>query len=444
MQKNDEFVVTISNLGSNGEGVASVDNTVVFVPFALPQEKVKIHIVKVLKNFAYAKLVQVLEPAKQRVQPKCPVFKKCGGCQLQHLQYSSQLIFKQNLVQNNLKKFAGVDHAVLPCVPSSLEYAYRNKLSLPISEQKGKVVAGFYAPNSHNVIANTACVLQGEWAEKIVCIVLKYIELSGETAYSTMQTGNIRHLVCRFVNNSLMVCLVTQTGTIKNSKLLIDLIKAQFDNFSLLTNKNNSKTNVILGDSFKLLYGYLTQQLTNFGIKYEVSPQSFLQVNQDIQNKIYKQVLDEIEPDSVVIDAYSGAGLLSAIVAQKARQVFGIEIVPSATQNANVLAKNNNISNMQNICGDSSIELPKLIQTLSKKSVTVILDPPRKGCDQKVVDSLIKTQPNKIIYISCNSATLSRDIKPLTSLYNIKSVTPFDMFPQTQHVETLMILTLKQ
>lgn len=443
MQKNDEFIVTIENLGVSGEGVCKIDNIVVFVPFALPGEKVKIHILKVLKNFAYAKLLEVFESSSSRIEPKCPVFKKCGGCQLQHLRYNNQLEFKRELVQVNLKKIANIDYKVEPCVSSDEIYAYRNKLSIPIGEKDGKIIAGFYAPHSHNIVPTQTCYLQGEWANKIVCIVLKYIEKSGETAYSTMQTGNVRHLMCRFVDNRLMVCLITQTGKIKNSEILIEMIKQEFDNFSLYVNKNNSKSNVIFGNQFSLLYGKPEQQIENFDIKYNVSPQSFLQVNQCVQNKIYQVVLDEIEPNETIIDAYSGAGLLSAIVAKKSHQVFGIEIVPEATHNANTLAKQNCISNLTNICGDSAIELPKLVQKLQNQNVSVILDPPRKGCNQKVIQSLILARPNKIIYISCNSATLSRDIKPLLDFYDIKSITPFDMFPQTCHVETVAVLTLK-
>lgn len=443
MQKNDEIIVTIENLGINGEGVCKVDNIVVFVPFALPNEKVKIHILKVLKNFAYAKLIEVLDSSSNRVEPKCPAFKKCGGCQLQHLQYNKQLDFKREIIQVNLKKIANIDYQVEPCVASDEMYFYRNKLSVPIGEKDGKIVAGFYAPNSHNIIPIQTCYLHGVWANEIICIVLKYLEKSGETVYNTMQTGNVRHLVCRFVDGRLMICLITQNGKLKNSKMLVEMIKQEFDDFSLYVNKNNSKSNVILGTKFSLLYGNPQQEIINFGIKYNVSPQSFLQVNQGVQNKIYQAVLAELRPNEIVIDAYSGAGLLSAIVAQKSKQVFGIEIVPEATQNANALAQHNNIKNLTNICGDSAVELPKLISQLKNQNVSVILDPPRKGCDPKVIQSLMASKPNKIVYISCNSATLCRDIKSLLELYNIKSITPFDMFPQTQHIETLMILTLK-
>ncbi len=444
MQKNQEYIVTIENLGANGEGVALLDNLPVFVPFALPHEKVKIHILKVLKNFAYAKLVQVIEPAKERVEPVCKVFTKCGGCQLQHLKYSNQLDFKTNLVKTNLKKFAGIDFDVQPCVPSPVCYKYRNKLQMPIGEIDGKIVMGLYAPNSHRIVPTNSCPLQDDWCTKLICIVLKYAEISGDSGYSTMQTGNLRHLVSRFVDGKLVVVIVTTSGKLKSSQTLIDLLKQEFDDFSLFVNKNNSNTNVILGEKFTLLYGDSEQQIDNFGIKYKVSPQSFLQVNTLVQNLIYQSVLDEIDQSEVIVDAYSGAGLLSAIVSRKAKQVYGIEIVPNATKNADSLARENNIKNMTNICGDCAVELPKLVEKLDGQNLSIILDPPRKGCDQKVINSLIKVLPQKILYVSCNSATLARDLKPLLEFYDINKVTPFDMFPQTSHVETFVSLTLKK
>lgn len=443
MKKNEQYVVIIENLGANGEGVAKIDNLTIFIPFALEGEKVKVQILKVLKNFAYAKVIEVLQPSNLRVEPKCPVFKRCGGCQLQHLDYNAQLAFKQKLVQNNLNKFGNIIVNVNNCVGSNLEYGYRNKLQLPIGEINGKVVAGFYALSSHRIIPITACPIMDNFATNLICIVLKYIDISGEKAYNTMQTGNLRHLVARCVDNKLILCLVTKSGKIKSPQILIDLLSKEFKNFSLYVNKNDSTSNVILGETFTLLYGEKELLLTNFNVEYKVSPQSFMQVNSYIQNKIYQAVLDKIDVNSVVIDAYSGAGLLSAIVSKKARQVYGIEIVPQATNNAKELAKSNNITNIKSICGDCAIELPILVQNLKNQDLTIILDPPRKGCDSKVIQSIMDVLPKKIIYISCNSATLARDLKPLMQAYKIESITPYDMFPQTCHVETLAFLVKK-
>lgn len=457
MQKNEEYILTINNLGANGEGVGIIDNFPVFIPLALCGEKVKIKIVKVLKNFAYGKLLQVLLPSSNRVEPRCPVFNRCGGCQLQHLRYDEQLKFKTNLVQNNLLKFGNIVAKVESTEPSPKQYEYRNKIQIPItqieskigddtSKNESKIVTGFYSENSHCIVPTLSCVLHGKWAEELLCIVPKYIKQVGESCYNeSTKKGNIRHIVARVVDDKIMIVLVTKTNTLKSSNLLIDILKQKFDKFSLYQNINPKDTNVILGEKFILLYGEKTLKTVNFGISYEISPHSFMQVNTDIQNKIYQKVLDSVDENSILIDAYSGAGLLTSILSKKAKKVYGIEIVPQATENANKLIKENKIKNVININGDCSVELPKLVDKLSnedKANLCIILDPPRKGCDEKVLKNITSVLPNKIIYISCNSATLSRDLKFLTGEnYHIDLIKPYDMFPQTKNVETLAILT---
>ncbi len=454
MQKNDEIIVTIQNLGANGEGVAIVDGYPIFVPNALTNEQVKIKILKPLKNFAYAKLLEVITPSPDRVQPVCLVFTKCGGCQLQHLNYLKQLEFKQNLVETNFKKFAGIEVQVLPCVASQNQYGYRNKFQLPIGVAKQKIgdkieeknVVGLYAKSSNRIVPTMSCDLQGKWATDLICIALKYLEISGDTAFdSTMQTGNVRHFVARKMDNSIMLTVVTKSGKLKDEKTLISLVSKSFPNCSIFINKNSKNTNVVLGEEFKHIFGSETQKLCTFNINYEVSPQSFLQVNFDVQNKIYKEVLENISQDSSVINAYSGAGLLSAIISQKAKWVYGIEIVEPATKNADKLKCVNNIQNMTNITGDCAIELPKLVNKISTDNLTVVLDPPRKGCDSKVLEAISAVKPSKILYVSCNSATLARDVKLLLNdgNYQIDYIKPFDMFPQTCHVETFACLKLK-
>lgn len=452
MQKNDELVVVIDNLGANGEGVAIIDNMPIFVPFALPNEKVKIKILKALKNFCYAKLIDIIEPSKDRVEPICPVFSKCGGCQLQHLDYTKQLEFKRQLVANNFKKFANISFNVSDCEPSQNEYGYRNKISLPVGVIKKQVdgqiiienTLGLYAINSNRIVPTNNCAITGDWCNKLVCIALKYLEKSGETPYdTTMQTGNIRHLVARYIDDSLMLTIVTKTGKIKSPDILIEMLQRKFDKFSLFVNTNKQNNNVILGEKFKLIYGESTQKLNAFGIDYEISPQSFLQVNFDIQNKIYKLILDNIKNNAEVINAYSGAGLLTAILSQKAKHAYGIEIVNKAHENANKLAIENKIANMTNICADCAVEMPLLAKKLASDNLTIVLDPPRKGCDENVLKSILEASPKTILYISCNSATLARDVKLLfdSKKYNIDFIKPFDMFPQTRNVETVVKLT---
>ena len=450
MRKNDELEVVIQNLGANGEGVALLDNMPVFIPFALQGEKVKIRILKVLKNFAYAKLLSVSEPSKDRVEAPCPYFKKCGGCQLQHLNYEKQLEFKKQLVQNNLKKFGNIDFEVNDCISSNNHFEYRNKFQLPTGEIGGNNVLGMYATASHRIVPITSCMLHGEWSTVLIKIVLDYINEANEKCYDeNTKKGNIRHIVARYLDGKLMLTIVTKQSKILKVAKLIKELEKQFANFSLYQNINKKDSNVILGDEFVLLYGEPAQKLQNFGIKYEVSPQSFLQVNYDIQNKIYRAVLDSISKDMVVVDAYSGAGLLSAIISKNAKYVYGIEIVEKATENANKLANDNQITNMININGDCANELPILVEKLTSQNennLAVVLDPPRKGCDERVLESIKQVLPQKIIYVSCNSATLSRDLKILLSgeNYQIESITPFDMFPQTCHIETMAVLTKKR
>lgn len=460
MRKNEEFIVEIQNLGANGEGVAMVENLPIFVSFALPKEKVKIKILKVLKNYAFGKLLEVIKPSKQRVEPLCPVFSKCGGCNLQHISYYEQLKFKQSLVKNNLKKFGNIDFDVPLTIESKNQYGYRNKLQLPVQEifvkenerLIKKNVVGFYAVNSNRIVPTNQCVLYEKWAQEIFCIVLKLLEKSGETAYNpTTKQGNIKHIVARFCDDKLMLSVVTKTDSLKGQDLLIKLLNEKFENYSLYQNINTKDNNVILGEKFVLLSGEQTQTMQNFGIEYEVSPQSFLQINKDIQDKIYSKVLENIETEAIVVDAYSGAGLLSSIMSKKAKKVYGIEIIKQATENANKLANQNNIKNMENICGDCEEKLPELVEKLKKdgqltnSKLNIVLDPPRKGCDDKVLNAIEGVLPNKIIYISCNSATLARDLKILmqNQHYKLSLVQPFDMFPQTCHVETVAILNLK-
>ena len=267
----------------------------------------------------------------------------------------------------------------------------------------------------------------------------------------------MRHIVARFLNNHLLLTVVINSDKLIEKEMLIELLKKHFEKFSLYENINKKDNNVILGEKFNLIYGEPTIKLETFGIKHEISPQSFLQVNQNVQNKLYSSVLDNIENNSITIDAYSGAGLMTAIVSQKAKFVYGIEIVKEAVENANYLVQANSIKNIKNICGDCGEEIEKLItKTLhssqkllvntdknnTMQKINVILDPPRKGCDEKVLTSILKMLPNKIIYVSCNSATLARDVKMLlaNNLYKIKSIQPFDMFPQTSQIECLCLL----
>lgn len=439
MKKNDIITVIISDYGSNGEGVAKFNEYVVFVPYALVGERVNCKVLKIQKNIVFAKIEKVISKSKDRVTPVCPVFNRCGGCQLQHLSYEAQLELKTNIVKNNLRKIAGSEEEVLPCVASSKIYKYRNKMQLPVSYRG----LGFYANNSHDVVPISSCPLHDDWATDVIFIVHEYIKLFNISCYNEeKKSGNIRHIVARFIQDKLMLVIVGTSDKLTNTDFLIEVLGRKFENFSLYYNKNTKDNNVILSDEFTLIYGEGEQELNVSGISYSVSPQSFMQVNYDVQNLIYEKVSSLCAECDYVVDAYSGAGLLSSILAKNNKQVYGIEIVREATENANKLAKKNNITNLTNINGDCAVALPKLVERLSGKGV-VVLDPPRKGCDEKVLNAILECEPEKVVYISCNSATLARDIKILSEKYNLSFVQPYDMFPQTKHVETVVCLDKK-
>ncbi len=442
IKKNDVLTLDIVDMGVNGEGIAKHENIVIFVPFALVGEKVKAQIINTKSSFYVAKLIEILIKSNHRVEPNCPVYKKCGGCALQHLSYQKQLEFKTNLVKNNLKKLGGIEVDVLNCIASNLQYGYRNKIQMPVAEYGGGFQIGMFANFSHRIVPTSTCYLQDELTNKAIKIVNEFMQENSVSGYNE-QTGKglIRHIVARSLNNQILIVLVINGKNVNNIEKLTQKLQQTYNSFGLYLNINTKNTNVILGNEFKHIYGlkYLTN--AEYGISYSIYPQSFMQVNNYVKTLIYEKVFEIIKQNNfdAVIDAYSGAGLLSAMIAKVSKQVYGVEIVQQAVNSANMLAKENNLTNLTNICGDCAVELPKIISNLKNKNSCVVLDPPRKGCDKIVLESIKNAKPNAIIYISCNPATLARDAKILTeNSYKINFVQPFDMFPQTPHVETMV------
>ena len=463
MRKNDEFIGNVSAVGSNMEGVIRLDNYVCFVPFALLGEKVKFKVLKTTKNIAFCKLIEVLTPAEQRVRPRCCVYGKCGGCQLQHLRYKDQLKVKTDTVFDCIRKISGLETEVLPCVKCDTEYEYRNKLQLPVRCDNGVNKIGFFALNSHRVIETDACPIQKPWSTDVIQVFKDFISETGVSCYNE-QTGEgvIRHIVVRQVDLSLMITVVVNAKTLPNYQLLIEKLSYKFKKFSLFINENLEDTNVILGEKFTCVYGEPSYYTEEFGIRYEVVPQSFIQVNNFIKKKLYHDVIKTLNADSdtVVIDAYSGAGLMTALLSQNAKKVYGIEIVKEAVESADKLVKINGLSGkVQNICAPCEEELPTLIKKLRENGdkISVVLDPPRKGCDRKVLEAILTAKPDKIVYVSCSPQTLARDLGILVGSlqyvgnelkksqeyepnYKITKVQPYDMFCQTKHVETLVLI----
>ena len=430
LQKNSELELNIISLGVNGEGVAKHEGAVIFVPFALPNEKVKAKIIYAKSNFYVAKVMQVITPSPFRINPPCPYFLKCGGCDLQHLTYEEQLNFKTNLVKNNLKSIAKLEPIVLPCEKSDLSFNYRNKFSFPIS----KMGVGMFKQGSHEIIPIDNCLIQADWVKPVIKIFNTFISQSGNSVYNEQtKQGLLKHLVCRMEQNQLLVCVVINGNKLKHSEKLIEMLSDNFEHFGLMLNINTLCNNVILTDKFVYLHGLKTITISQNQILFDVSINSFLQVNTLVASKIYDEVIKHVT-NEVVVNAYSGAGLLTAMLSKTAKHVYGIEIEKSAHLNAEELIKKNSITNVTNICGDVKVELQNI-----KNFNSIVLDPPRKGCDKTVIELINNVQPQKIVYVSCDSATLSRDINNLKG-YNLIYVKPFDMFPQTKHVETLAVL----
>lgn len=461
--KNGEYVGIVEKIGVNGEGIIKNDGIVIFIPNVLPEEKIKYKVLKVAKNYAYGKVVEILVPADDRVRPICPVADRCGGCQLQHLSYPMQLKFKTTLVADCLTKIGNLNVSVKPTIKNDNEFYYRNKLQLPIASKNGETFIGFYAENSHRIIPINKCYIHPDWSEKIISALKEYISKCHILGYDEeLKIGLLRHVVVRETGSGFIITLVATSENLPKIEYFIELLKKSFVHFSLYLNVNDKDTNVIFGDRFILKYGKPFYQTEVCGIVCEIGVKSFMQVNNYIASKIYQNVvkLIDCDEDTYVIDAYSGAGLMTAMLAKKAKMAYGIEIIDEAVEVANNLAKLNGLSDkMVSICGDCSVELPPLVEELSSKGkVSVVLDPPRKGCDRKVIEAIKKCKIDKIVYVSCNPATLARDlgllvgslkydgneIKKVTEYtpeYNIDLVRPYDMFSQTKHVESVVCLT---
>ena len=467
MKKNDEFVGIVSAIGSNGEGIVKCEDKVVFVPLALTGEKIKYKILKVTSKCAYGKVLEIFTPAEMRVRPKCTVFGKCGGCQLQHVKYINQLKIKEQSILNTFRKVAGLDVDVKPTVKGDNEFRYRNKLQLPVVQTDWGVQIGFYAENSHRVIPITDCVINPAWTENVIRAFDKYFNEFNIFGYSEERhDGDVREIAVKEIKGNLIITLVVLNRNIKGLEKLIEILKEEIKlNFTLYVNVNDRKTNVIYGDSFYLIHGASEYTSEMLGVKYKIGVQSFMQINNSVCSKLYASVRDLIDADenTVVIDAYSGAGLMTAILAKKAKKAIGIEIVKEAVNCANELKHINKLDDkITNYLGKCEDVLPKVVESERRENskIHVVLDPPRKGCDYKVIKSIVDNKVEKIDYVSCMPSTLARDVGLITGSliydgneikktenptlrYNIEIVKPFDMFAQTKHVETLVVLQRK-
>jgi len=448
VQKNQYIEMEFSSLGHNGEGVGKYQGYTLFVPGVLPGEKAKVKVIKVKKNFGYGRLMEILQPSVERVEPLCPIYKQCGGCQLQHLSYQGQLDFKRQLVENNIRRIGKIEDVVIhPTIGMKNPWNYRNKAQVPIAEREGGLIAGFYAKGTHHVIDMKKCIIQQEENDLMVQNTRKIAEELGIKAYDEKNlTGVLRHVVARVgvKTGEKMLILVTNGKKIPHKEALIQSIVKQTTGLtSLIQNINEKKTNVILGETSVTLWGNDVIFDTIGDIKFAISPRSFYQVNPEQTKVLYEKALEyaNLKGDEIVFDAYCGIGTISLFLAKKAKHVYGVEIVPEAIEDARKNAKLNGIKNVTFETGAAEEVMPKWEKEGLIPDV-VVVDPPRKGLDATLIQTIIKLKPNKMIYVSCDPSTLARDLRLLEDDgFKVIEVQPVDMFPQTSHVECVVLMT---
>lgn len=444
MYKNTEHTVEITAFGSDGEGIAKIDGYTVFVPFAVKGDIARILIIKEKKNYGYGKLLEIIKPSPLRVQPLCPVFQKCGGCTMQSVSYEGQLDYKKNKVLDALTRIGGFKNVEIASVTGSNPcYNYRNKAQYPVADMQGKVVSGFYAPHSHRVVASENCPLQDKRSNAITNAVTEWANKNNIPAYDEATgKGVLRKICIRSAKDGAVVVLVA-AKKIKDTDSLTQTITKSFPFVSgIVINYNNSPTNNIYGEKDEIVFGvpYIYDSIGE--IKYKIHYRSFYQVNPYTTKLLYEKALELAFCDNTqtVFDLYCGTGTISLFLAKKAKKVIGIEIVEDAVINARENAILNNIDNAQFFCGEAEKVAPRLISE-GYSADTVVLDPPRKGCEEELLHAIGNMKPQRIVYVSCDCATMARDAKKLTEYgYELKEVHVFDQFPQTSHVECCVLL----
>ncbi len=448
VKKGDNIELQIAGLGSSGEGVGRYDGFTVFVHGALPEETVQAEIILVKKNYAIGKLIKIITASPDRVEPVCPVYAECGGCQLQHLSYAGQLRMKQQQVKDALTRIGHLDTEVLPVIGCSNPWNYRNKMQFPAaSGAEGKISIGCYAAATHSVIDTGSCMIQKEANNEVLTTVRKWMQRYSISAYDEKTgKGLVRHVMSRVGVHSgeVMAVLITSAYDIPHKKELVEWLTKYVPNLvSVVQNINKKPTNVVMGSKTRVLYGRTTITDSLGALSFNISAQSFFQVNSEQAEKLYNKALEyaALSGNETVVDVYCGTGTISLYLAKHAGKVYGIEIVAPAIEDAKKNAQDNNCSNAEFILGDAAEKLPQLLAEGVKPDV-VVVDPPRAGCEQKVLKAIADVEPQRIVYVSCNPASLARDLAYLSECgYKTMAAQPVDMFPMTSHVETVCLLS---
>lgn len=451
VEKNKEYTVDIIDNGFAGEGIAKINNFTIFVPNSIKGEKVKIVIVKVLSSHAFGKIIEIISSSNQRIESDCNTYKRCGGCSLRHIQYEETLKIKQNAVQSLVNKTLNNKVIVEPVLGMENPYHYRNKAQYPIGTDKnGKPVMGVFANRTHEIIPIQTCLIQNEKTEELAKFIFDYIVKNKISIYDEKtRKGLIRHIVTKIgVKTDEMMCILVINGEkIPKEKELVSEITRYFPKVkTIIKNMNRKNTNVILGQQNINLYGegYIKDELGDYVFK--ISPLSFYQVNPLQAERLYQIGVDaaKISKQDIVFDLYCGIGTISLFMSKFAKRVYGIEIVKEAVEMAKENARLNQVNNVDFIAGDVEKVLEDLLYKKKIIPDVVMIDPPRKGLDSKSIENLLMIRPKRLVYISCNPATLMRDLDKLEVLYEVKALKPVDMFPFTSHVECVAVLQLKQ
>ena len=449
MKKDDLIEVTIEDLSEEGTGIGKFEGMTFFIKDAVIGDRVRAKIMKMKKNYGFARLMEVLTPSPDRVEPLCPVARQCGGCQIQAMSYEAQLAFKTRKVESNLKRIGKFEEIPMESIIGMEDpFHYRNKAQFPFGKNRdGKIITGFYAGRTHSIIENTSCHLGKEVNEEILEKILAWMNAFHVEPYNEATgKGLMRHSLirCGFRTGEIMVCLVINGRKIPGEEALVDSLKIIPGMTSISLNVNKEKTNVILGREVINLWGrpYIEDYIGE--VKYQISPLSFFQVNPVQTERLYGKALEYagLTGEETVWDLYCGIGTISLFLARKARKVYGVEIIPDAIEDARRNASLNGFTNTEFYVGKAEEVLPEKYEKEGVRADVIVVDPPRKGCDETLLSTMVKMQPERIVYVSCDSATLARDLRYLCDNgYELKRVCPADMFPQTVHVETVVLLS---